>query len=466
MLAYFQTINYAPHSAGQWSYHNSKARFRVPVCGRRWGKSTSAGRDLQPKLLPSDYKKRFWIIGPTYDLGEKEFRVIWDDMIIGLGLGKDKRVKKAYTKRSGDMFIEFPWGTRVEVRSADHPDSLVGDALDGVIMSEAAKHKQETWERFVRPALADRRGFADFPTTPEGFNWLYDVWAFGQNPDIPQYASWKFPSWENPKVYPGGRNDPEIKLLEKTTAVEWFAQEIGADFSSFVGKIFPEWEETKHVRKHVFRPDWPNFITFDWGYTNPLAAIEFQISPDDKVYVWREHYLPYTTVEQHVRILKAREQPDGYHLDMAFGDAADPEAAMVVSTSLIPCLAMPEAKTNWRQGIDLIRSFMRDRETGRVIDEYGTPESEPAFYVDHECVNLIRELNNYRAKEPVRGQNVPEMGHKMQDHAIDALRYGLVHIFELGVKHHLNEVMDSHISEAYALAPSYQGIFTMQGGEF
>ena len=166
---YFQTIGYTPHPK-QWLYHNSEARFRVPVCGRRFGKSMMAGKDLQPDLfLPN---QRFWIVGPTYDLGEKEFRVIWDDLIIAQELGKDKRIKKAYNKRSGDMYIEFPWKTRLEVRSADHPENLVGEALNGVIVSEAAKHKVDTWERYIRPALADKQGWATFPTTPEGQNWL------------------------------------------------------------------------------------------------------------------------------------------------------------------------------------------------------------------------------------------------------------------------------------------------------
>jgi hypothetical protein len=100
-------------------------------------------------------------------LAEKEFRVVWDDLIVKLALGKDKRIRKAYNKKQGDMYIQFPWGTRLEVRSADHPELLVGEALDGAIISEAAKQKKETWERFIRPSLADRRGWASFPTTPE-----------------------------------------------------------------------------------------------------------------------------------------------------------------------------------------------------------------------------------------------------------------------------------------------------------
>jgi hypothetical protein len=438
--AYFKKIGYTPTSA-QKLYHASDARFRMPCCGRRFGKSTMAGRDLQPKLFVPG--RRFWIVGPDYSLGEKEFRVIWDDMIVRLQLGRDKRVKKAYNTRSGDMYIEFPWQTRVEVKSAKYPDSLVGEALDGVIMSEAAKHGQETWERFIRPALSDKRGFADFPTTPEGYNWFHALWSLGQDPTFKQYGSWRFPSWANDIVYPGGEHDDEIELLRRTVAPDYFDQEIAALFSAFVGKIYPEWDETVHLENHKFRPEWPNYIAFDWGYTNPLAAIEFQVSPDDTIHVWREHYLAYTTLPQHVAMLKGRDQPEGYHLDLGFGDAADPEAAEYMSQHLVPTIADPNAKTNWREGIDLVRGFMRLRDTGLVQDEYGTPIMVPAFLVDRSCTSTISEFNNYRSKAPVKGMNVPEMGQKMADHTLDAIRYGLVHLYRLGVSHHLNEVYSS-----------------------
>lgn len=397
-----------------------------------------AGKDLQPELfLPN---KRFWIVGPTYDLGEKEFRVVWDDLIIAQQLGRDKRIKRAYNKRSGDMYIEFPWQTRLEVRSADHPENLVGEKLDGVIVSEAAKHKVDTWERYLRPALADNRGWADFPTTPEGLNWLYKMWQYGQNPDLSDYASWRFPSWDNPSVYPGGRLDEEIQLLEKTTIPEWFMQEIAADFTSFVGKIYPEFDEQSHVRKLGYNPSWKNYIAFDWGFVNPLAAIEFQVDPMDNVYIWREHYEGYKTLDEHLKIMASRDQPDGYAVECAFGDAADPEAVAFVNQNFGPCVAMPEAKTNWRQGVELVKTFLRQYQIGER-DEYGTPLERPKLLIDHSCENTIREFNNYRAAKPSGAPNAKEVALKVDDHALDAIRYGLMHLFELGAKHHLSETV-------------------------
>lgn len=442
--AFFEAIGYRPHPK-QRVYHNSTARFRVPCCGRRFGKSLMAGRDLEPKMF--ERGKRFWAIGPTYDLGEKEFRVIWDDLIIGRRLGLRKDVKKAYNKRSGEMYIEMPWQTRLEVRSAEYPEHLVGEALDGVIMSEAAKHKHETWERYVRPCLADRRGFADFPTTPEGFNWLHALWKLGQDPAYSNYESWRFPSWDNPHVYPGGESDPEIIEIRTTTSEEWFAQEIAADFASFVGKIYPEFDEVVHVADFPFRPEWRNYIAFDWGYVHPLAAIEFQVSPWDDIYVWREHYMSYKRLDEHIALMKARVQPEGYHLDMGFGDAEDPEAAMTISEKMVPCIAMGEAKSNWREGVDLVKSFLRLEQTGE-IDEFGTPKMTPKMFVSRSCPNTIQEFNSYRTQSNKSGavalgeSNKRGAAKKVNDDAMDALRYGLMHVFKLGAIYHLADVYD------------------------
>lgn len=477
---YFAKVGHKPHPK-QLLFHNSKARFRLPCCGRRFGKSRMAGMDAQPGLLVP--KSRQWIVGPTYDLAEKEFRVIWDTMIVDLQFGGDKRVKRAYNKKQGTMFIEFPWQTRIECRSADHPENLVGESLDHVIMSEAAKHKKDTFERYIRAALADRRGTADFPTTPEGQNWFYKIWQQGQDPDFPEYDSWQFPSWDNPYVYPKGRQDPEILLIERSTTPEWFEQEIAADFNAFVGKIYGAFRESEHVKKHVFRPDWSNYIAFDWGFTNPMAAVEFQVSPDDKVYVWRMWYKSYMMLDEYLEMIRNTPNPEGYHLDLCFGDAADPEKTARVSAKFKSCISDSRAKSGtvdakgkraatsgWQEGVDLVNSFLKSRPASDTLDlteaitkeELAWAESQggPSLYVDHSCKDIIREFNNYRSPDSGRAEtNVREAAQPFDDHALDALRYGLMHVFKLGATGKLADVYEPETFSAADLPES--GYFNM-----
>jgi len=438
--AIFKMVGYSPHRE-QLKFHSSGARFRVACCGRRFGKSTMAARDLEPSLLDVNRSLQFWAVGPTYDLGEKEFRVVWNDLMIKLGLGKDKRIKRAYNKKQGNMFIQFPWGTRFEVRSADHPDYLVGEALDGVIVSEAAKQQPDVWTKYLMPSLSDRQGFATFPTTPEGQNWLYRLWQQGQNPKFKNWASWQFPSWANEVVYPLGRQDPEILELEQSLSKEEFDQEIGAEFTAFVGKIYGEFDEKMHVKTVEYDPSLPNYIAFDWGFAAPMAAVEFQVDADDNIRVWRIYYKSWQTLNDNLKAMKDRPQPAGYKIDLCFGDAASPDNIQTVNQSFAPCIGDPAAKTDWLSGVMLMKRFLKPRDTG-LYDTDGFPIYVPKFFVDYSCDEFINEISNYRSKKPPKGRNAPELPQGIDDHCMDAIRYGLMHLFHLGAQHHLSEVAD------------------------
>lgn len=61
---YFDLIGYKPHPR-QRLFHQSEARFKIPICGRRFGKSVMAAREFTPNLfLPN---RRYWIVGPCVD---------------------------------------------------------------------------------------------------------------------------------------------------------------------------------------------------------------------------------------------------------------------------------------------------------------------------------------------------------------------------------------------------------------
>lgn len=58
----------------------------------------------------------------------------------------------------------------------ENPDSIRGMYFDGVVLDEFAEMDPRVWGQVVRPALADRRGWAVFIGTPKGQNHFYDVY--------------------------------------------------------------------------------------------------------------------------------------------------------------------------------------------------------------------------------------------------------------------------------------------------
>ena len=421
---HFKQVGYEPHKKQQ-EFHDAKERFKIAICGRRYGKSTMAALEMEQALMDITKPGRmYWIVAPTYDLGSREFNVIWNDIMIKKQFLKQKNVKASFNRKTGSMYIEMPWRTSVEVRSADHPENLVGAGLSGVIMAEAAKLKEDVWEQYIRASLADHRGWAIFTTTPEGQNWMYDLYLKGIDPNEEEYASWQCPSWENTQVYPNGYDSKEIQEMKRNLLPARFAQEIAAEFTSFVGRVFPQFVRDKHVKSHQYRPDWPNYLFTDFGYVNPACFLDVQISPTDEVFIWRERFWTDTLLDEIIHEWKNMDHPKGYKIDLASGDAASPNEVALINRDLCQMVADPESKKIWKDGVEIVGRFLLDR-----------PDGNPGMYVDPTCIRTIKEFLNYRmASVSRKADNDPmEKARKKDDHAMDALRYGMMHLYVLGV---------------------------------
>lgn len=423
--ALFEKIGYKPHSDNQWSFHNSEARFRIPCCGRRWGKSQAEGHELTLKMFMPDSIN--WIVAPKYVLGEKEFRVVWFDF---KKLGLLNSCKTHYNIHQGRMDIYFPeFNSLLEVKSADRPDGLVGEGVDHVCMSEAAKHNRSTWEMYIRPALSDKRGSADFPSTPVGFNWYKGMYDIGADYQFKDYESWRFPSWTNPIVYPGGFDDPEIQEIKSRVSDMWFAQEIGAEFTSFEGQIYPEFNPDVHVRKFEYNPQFKNWWALDFGYVDPFVCLDIMIDPtNDRVYVWREYVQSYKATNEHGVILKNRENPPQFHVDAI---AADPRGADEIATLTFFLGSILCNAVGWVLGVEEIKKALKIR-----------PDGLPGLIIHPRCKETTRQMQALRAHEGKEDRNAKQGQHDYDDHCPDALRYFYNEYFVMGANRSLKDVYD------------------------
>jgi hypothetical protein len=417
----FAQLGYKPHSAEQWKIHNSTSRFRIPCCGRRWGKSTWAGHEATLKMFVPDTVN--WIVGPNYGLGEKEFRIVFNDF---KKLGLLKYCDRSYSVKQGNMRLYFKeLNSLLEVKSAEQADSLVGEGLDHVIMSESAKHKMSTWQMYVQPALADKRGSADFPSTPQGFNWFEGLYQLGQNEEFVEYESWRLPTWTNHAMFPGGFNtecinivdgfhhklhwckcDKEIVEVFNTVTEMYFWQEYGAEFTAFEGLIYPEFKEDIHVQAFDYNPAWSNWWALDFGYADPFICLDIMIDKSDRVYVWREYVVSYKSTQEHGVILKNRENPDGFHIDAI---AADPRGADEIATLAWTLGTISANPVGVTLGYEAVKRALRLREDG-----------SPGLFIHPRCTETIRSLKNLRARDGKPGY---ELTRGQFDHPADALRY-------------------------------------------
>lgn len=421
----FDLLGYKPHSADQQAIHDSQSRYRILCCGRRYGKTTFGAREMTAALMDPTQAGYYWIVGPNYVQGEKEFRIVYNDIVKKLGMGS--KIKRQYNIAQGLMSISMPWDSHLLVKSADRQDSLLGEGLKGVIMAEAARHSSVTWTQYVRPTLGDEKGWAIFTSTPKGYNWFEGLFMMGQSHDLhPAYESWRLPSWDNTHVYPGGRNDPEILEMEAELPKMYFEQEIAAEFTSFMGKIYDEFDPKIHVKKIEYNPRWSNWLAWDYGWQNPTVVLDIMIDPEDNVYVWREYFKSHVATWDHAHIIRDRANPPGYHIDGMIGDPRGPDQAATIALVLGPVLS---DDVGWDIGIEYVKRWMKIQ-----------PNGYPKLFIDPSCETLIRQLQMLRPPDDRDGHNSREGQHKFDDHGPDALRYFFGQYFVLGAGSHLSDL--------------------------
>jgi hypothetical protein len=421
----WEAIEYRPH-AGQKVIHASTARHRVASCGRRYGKSMLGGNELVPEALytrtaveelrSKGKRREFWIVGPEYSDAEKEFRQVYDRLTF-LEVPFD-RPGTYNNPESGDMHISL-WNGRFEInaKSAKYPTTLVGESLCGVILAEAAKLKEKVWTKFLRPTLADTRGWSLHTSTPEGKNWFYRMWQRGQDPSDAQWASWRMPSWTNDVIFPGGRYDEEIIDMGKDMSDERFNQEIGADFSEFVGRVFKEFDEETHVGDFRYRPDLPLYACCDYGWTNPFVWLFVQIDDfHNDIFVIGEYRVIHRDINDIADDLRAYEITS--HVKKFYPDPALPGDSAVLEKKLrIPWQGGTGGELKWR--LELIRQ--RLKVDPRAVDDPTIHET--CLHIDRSCHGLIREMQDYRYPESKEEQNSlqPEKPMDKDDHGPEAL---------------------------------------------
>ncbi len=419
---YFDATGYTPHP-GQRLVHFDNTRHRVLSNGRRWGKSMFGGKEIEGLGFLRNYRGEpmtGWIIGPEYPDAEKEFRIVYNSF---KKLGIDTISSKFLSNvENGNMHIKTNWGFDLQCRSARHPESLVGEGLDFVLLAEAGRHRRKTFTEYVRPALSDKRGISIMSGVPEDASeqsLLYWGWQRGQDSNQSQWQSWQLPSWTNTAVFPGGRNDPEILEAEDDLTEDEFKRQYGGQFILKRGRVMKEWDDDLHVGDYSYNPDWPLYAAVDFGYRNWWVWLWIQVDPFNKnVYVigekrWKQHDTEEIAREMY-------NHPLTSNLREIYVDPSSPDDASILRRHVkVPTKNNTGGEIKAR--LELIRSALKRFTPAHLPDDH--PEKKPGLVVDRSCEQLIWEMREgYRWPENSNDlKNDSEIPMDVDNHGPEAL---------------------------------------------
>ncbi|MDO8589623.1 MAG: terminase family protein [Armatimonadota bacterium] len=214
-----QLFGWRPHKTQRlWLLDDSKVK--VAACGRRWGKTEAQAVDAALYAVCNPGSKQM-IVSPTYDQSKLIFNTV--DRLLSSCPATRPAVK---VKRSPYPRLNLR-KSLITARTADEDGrNLRGHNADRVIVDEAAYVRDAVIEEVIAPMLADRDGQLIMISTPFGRNHFYRAFLKGESSEdsLRRYASFRFPSWENPHISREYIDGQREALTPRQFSVEYEAQ--------------------------------------------------------------------------------------------------------------------------------------------------------------------------------------------------------------------------------------------------
>ncbi len=126
-----------------------------------------------------------------------------------------------------ELRVDYPNGGQVRLYGADNPDALRGIYLDGVVLDEYADMHPRLYPEVIRPALADRGGWAVFIGTPKGHNDFHRIHEQAQRD--PGWFSLVLKASQTGILRPA-----ELAAAESELTKDQFAQEFECSFEAAI----------------------------------------------------------------------------------------------------------------------------------------------------------------------------------------------------------------------------------------
>jgi hypothetical protein len=382
-------------------FHQRRQRFACIVTHRRAGKTVACIHDLQRQALRCPrVRPRFAYLSPFL---RQSKAVAWDYLRAAMS---SARVAGA-TAHESELRVDYPGGAQVRLYGADNPDAMRGVYFDGIVLDEYADMDPRVWSEIVRPALADRRGWAVFIGTPRGRNAFFELWRRSQTEE--GWFSMMLKASQSGLI-----PDSELELARRDLTEEQYAQEFECSFDAAVvgayyGKLMARAEAERRIAGVPYDPAAPVWTAWDLGIRD-ATAIWFAQVIGREIRIIDYYEASGVDLGHYVREINARPYACAGHIVPHDAQAKElgtgkSRLEMMESLGLRPITLAPLHRVE--DGINAVRMFL------------------PKCWFDaRKCARGIDALKLYRAEYDDKLQALrPHPVHDWTSHAADSFRY-------------------------------------------
>lgn len=296
-------------------------RFKIVVAGRRSGKTEIAKRWLYRCLFTErwvPWEERFrylpnaWFDGvrmvklpPPYHFAycsptaAQARAIAWDHM---KEMFLSSHVRQVSESR---LQISTIYDTHLHIVGMDKPQRLEGRILDGAVVDEMSDQKPGMYDRTVRPAVADRSGWAWRIGVPkrhgpgaQDFKEAYKLGSSGEDPDTKSYH------WDSSTVL----SEAELRSAQNTMDPKTYREQFKAAWIGEGGSAFYAFSEEQNVRPCTYHPENQVIVGCDFN-VDPMAWVlchRYSMDNVEWLEVFDEIWLRDSNTRHALRVLSQR----------------------------------------------------------------------------------------------------------------------------------------------------------------
>lgn len=331
-------------------------------------------------------------------------------------------------------------------RALEEPDKHRSLNLNGFYVDEANQVTEEAF-LLLQGRLRGRhvrKGILTMNTG--GHDWSWRIFVSKQDFTTDwikdQFLNIKAPSTENHHL-----PDGYVESMMASWSEDRIKREILADEDSFEGQVYSEFRRDIHVVKPFRIPDsWNRHIRIDHGYRNPAAVLFFAVNREGEVFLYREFYQREWLIKEifdgkkegvnytaGIKTLSRLGHEDAERFADAKIDPSTKNRSGVDGTS-----PYDEYYRCWPEKWPILGFARNDVQIGiERVKQYLKPHpktGKPLLYIFESCKETLNEISTYKYPELKSGdvdrKSEPEKPRKVNDHAMDALRYMIVDLPE------------------------------------
>jgi phage terminase large subunit len=204
------------------AFHGRSERWACIVAHRRAGKTVAAINDLVKKAIACERSEpRFAYVAPFTSQAKD---VAWSYLRqFTAPIGAQASVS--------ELRVDLPTGGCIRLYGADNYNRLRGIYLDGVVLDEFADMDPRAWSEVIRPALADRQGWAAFIGTPKGRNAFWEI--YDRASTSPDWFALRLKASET-----GLLAAEELEALKAELSADEYARELETSFEAAIAGAY------------------------------------------------------------------------------------------------------------------------------------------------------------------------------------------------------------------------------------